>query len=239
MKVWVIDGQSVYCQDGLPHRVFVPKEHLTQDLALDKDTALRLGVDLSLGSFVSYRTLIGMLDNELACELSYAIQLIHHKNTHQYCSRCGTPLHDDACKTCNHHSYPTVSPCIITAVIRTHPTTQKTQLLLAKHHRHAEIYTLIAGFVEMGETLEMAVCREVHEEVGLQIDAPTYFGSQAWPYPSNLMVGFIARHRLGDIKLQPDEIADARFFDLDDLPKVAPKGTIARTIIDDVVKQFG
>lgn len=167
MKVWVIDGQSVYCQDGLPHRVFVPKEHLTQDLALDKDTALRLGVDLSLGCFVSYRTLIGMLDNELACELSYAIQLIHHKNTHQYCSRCGTPLHDDACKTCNHHSYPTVSPCIITAVIRTHPTTQKTQLLLAKHHRHAEIYTLIAGFVEMGETLEMAVCREVHEESGL------------------------------------------------------------------------
>lgn len=202
MKVWVIDGQSVYCQDDLPHRVFVPKELLTQDLALDKDTALGLGVDLSLGSFVGYRTLIGMLDNELACELSYAIQLI-------------------------------------TAVIRTHPTTQKTQLLLAKHHRHAEIYTLIAGFVEMGETLEMAVCREVHEEVGLQIDAPTYFGSQAWPYPSNLMVGFIARHRLGDIKLQPDEIADARFFDLDDLPKVAPKGTIARTIIDDVVKQFG
>ena len=88
--------------------------------------------------------------------------------------------------------------------------------------------------MEIGETLERATAREVYEEVGLQIDAPMYFNSQAWPYPTNLMVGFIAKYRSGKIILQQDELNDARFFDMDKLPNLPPCGTLARKIIDAV-----
>lgn len=94
------------------------------------------------------------------------------------------------------------------------------------------MYGLIAGFVEVGETLEQAVCREVFEEVGLQVGQLRYFGSQFWPYPSNLMVGFVAEYQSGSVVLQADELADARFFDLDDLPNVPKFGTIARQMIE-------
>ena len=235
---WVIDGQSVYCQDGLPHRHFIP----TDSTVIDRQSALALNIDLSAGEFISYRVLVGSLDIHLACQLSCAIQQIHHQNTHKYCSYCGTAFltaTSHTCPNCHHHSYPIISPCVITAVIRPNPTTQKTQILLAKHHRHTSIYSLIAGFVEMGETLEMAVCREVAEEVGIKIDTPSYLGSQAWPYPSNLMVGFVARYHSGNIVLQADELADARFFDIDNLPAIAPKGTIARKIIDEICSSDG
>ena len=233
MGTWVIDGQSVYCQDGLPHRCVIA----TDSIAIDYQTAQKLGIDLSMGEFINHRTLISAIDTNLACQLSQAIQLIHHQNTHKYCTHCGTPISLNIlpiCPNCHHHSYPIISPCIITAVIRQNPTNNKMQILLAKHRRHNDIYTLIAGFVEIGETLEMAVYREVAEEVGVQIDTPCYFGSQAWPHPSNLMVGFITNYRFGDITLQDDEIVDARFFDMDALPAIAPKGTIARKIIDEI-----
>lgn len=249
MKAWVIDGQSVYCQGGLPHLCQISNDGSTpdaSDVAIDRQSALALGADLSAGEFIGYRALSGVLDVAFACKLSQAIQLIHHQHTHKYCTRCGTPflLTDEPnvvllnhtapmrCPNCHHHSYPVISPCVISAIIRTHPTTHKTQILLARHHRHTNIHTLIAGFVEAGETLEMAVRREVAEEVGLQIDTPRYLGSQAWPYPSNLMVGFVANYHSGDITPQADELIDARFFDTDDLPAIAPKGTIARKIID-------
>lgn len=238
-NVWVIDGQAIYCQDGSPYRCDVGADfkHPTWQ-AIDKHTAISLGIDVLQGEFVAYRALVGTLDASLAFELCHAIQLLHWHNTHQYCACCGTatpkPTNPKICPNCHHHSYPTISPCIITAVTRVCPITHKRQILLAKHHRRTDIYTLIAGFVEAGETLEMAVHREVKEEVGLTIDAPTYVGSQAWPYPNNLMIGFVANYQSGDITPQADEIAEARFFDVDDLPTIAPIGTIARRIIDDI-----
>ncbi|MDO4897299.1 MAG: NAD(+) diphosphatase [Moraxella sp.] len=244
VSFWIIDGQSVFCQDGFPHRCMVATDDPAPTYrAIDHQTAQALGVDLSKGEFLTYRSLVGTLDTTLALELSGAIQFVHWHKTHQYCTVCGTPTLTPSipkvCPNCHHHSYPTISPCVIVAITRICPTTQKPQILLARHHRHSAIYTLIAGFVEIGETLEMTVHREVKEEVGVLIDEPIYLGSQAWPYPSNLMVGFLANYQTGDITPQADEIADAHFFDLDNLPKVAPKGTIAHTIIDDVVKRFG
>lgn len=238
-SVWVIDGQSIYCQDGLPHRCRVTVDFDCPTWqAIDRHTASSLGVDVSQGEFVAYRALVGTVNAQLATELCHAIELSYWHKTHQYCTCCGTatphPTIPKTCPDCHHHSYPSISPCVITAVTRFCPRAHKRQILLAKHHRRTDIYTLIAGFVESGETLEMAVRREVKEEVGISIDTPTYVGSQAWPYPNNLMMGFVANYHSGDITPQVDEIAEARFFDVDDLPAIAPVGTIARQIIDDI-----
>lgn len=127
---------------------------------------------------------------------------------------------------------------MIVAITRICPTTQKPQILLAKHHRRTDIYTLIAGFVEVGETPEMAVHREVFEEVGIWVDNVRYVSSQPWPYPNNLMMGFVAEYRLGDITPQADEISDARFFEVDNLPPIAPLGTLARQLIDGVCQHI-
>lgn len=90
----------------------------------------------------------------------------------------------------------------------------------------------------MGETPEMAVHREVFEEVGIWVDNVRYVSSQPWPYPNNLMMGFVAEYRLGDITPQADEISDARFFEVDNLPPIAPLGTLARQLIDGVCQHI-
>src|SRR5207237_5973460 len=93
------------------------------------------------------------------------------------------------------------------------------EVLLAHDHRfRSGFFALLAGFVEPGETLEQAVAREVREEVGLEVEDIRYFGSQSWPFPSQLMVGFFARYRSGDIRVQEDELTDARWFPLEGLP---------------------
>lgn len=256
--IWVIDAQSIFCQNGMPFAIPLNKLtnlqnfnlddaiHLTDgNFALDKQNIPNPDINLPQGEFIAYRHLVGRLNNTLAGLFSQAIQLIYFHKTHQFCGVCGHKTIKNTlennhiythriCTHCQHHIYPKIQPCVIVAITRLHPTTQKPQILLAKHHRHTDIYTLIAGFVEVGETLEMATVREVYEEVGLQIDAPVYFNSQAWPYPTNLMVGFIAKYRSGKIILQQDELNDARFFDLDKLPNLPPCGTLARKIIDAV-----
>jgi NAD+ diphosphatase len=93
------------------------------------------------------------------------------------------------------------------------------------------MYGLIAGFVEVGETLEEAVQREAFEEVGLKLKNIQYMSSQPWPFPSNLMVAFRAEYESGEIKLQEEEIADAQFFKIDQLPEIPFKGSIAHSMI--------
>jgi NAD+ diphosphatase len=117
------------------------------------------------------------------------------------------------CPACGLLAYPRLSPAVIMAVHR------GPDLLLARGSRgNWPFHSTLAGFVEPGETLEHAVRREVREEVGVTVGELTYFGSQAWPFPNSLMVGFFAEYVDGDIVIDPNEIAEARWFRPDELP---------------------
>lgn len=175
------------------------------------------------------------LPSELFNLAGRAIQLDYMRQTQKFCSHCGGETHFDAslpamvCLSCDAVHYPRISPCVIVAVKK------GKQVLLAHHPRHKNgMYTVIAGFVEAGETLEQCVAREVKEETGIEVCNIRYFDSQPWAFPSNLMVGFIADYASGDINPDYEELTDARWFDVDNLPLVAPQGTIARRLIEAV-----
>jgi NAD+ diphosphatase len=116
--------------------------------------------------------------------------------------------------------------------------TRGDEILLARGRRFVDpIYSVLAGFVDPGESLEQAVAREIHEEVGVEVEDVRYFGSQPWPFPHSLMVGFTARWARGEIEIDPEEIVDAGWFRFDALPTVPPRLSIARKLIDDFVAE--
>ncbi len=152
-------------------------------------------------------------------------------NTH-YCGVCGAPMAmhtaiSKRCTECGKEVWPQLSTAIIVLVHRG----DEVLLVHAKNFK-GNFYGLVAGFVETGETLEDAVHREVMEETGLEIANLRYFGSQPWPYPCGLMVGFEADYVSGDIKLQQSELASGAWFGIDNLPTIPEKLSIARQIID-------
>lgn len=158
--------------------------------------------------------------------------LAWHRN-HQYCSRCGKPNEDKEderakiCPECGLINYPRLSPAIIVSVVR------DGKILLAHSTRFPEnFYSVLAGFVEPGETLEACVGREVFEEVGISVKNISYFGSQPWPFPDSLMVGFTAEYAGGEIKEDGVEISHADWFEPDRLPRIPPRISIARKLID-------
>jgi NAD+ diphosphatase len=173
-----------------------------------------------------------------------AKQIAHWDRDHQFCGRCGAPTeaHDNErsrrCPRCGLTSYPRISPAIIVAVTR--QCAQGPRILLARNHRFpAGRYSVIAGFVEAGETLEECVRREVREEAGIEVDNIRYFGNQPWPFPNSLMIGFTAEYAGGDIAPGDDEIADVQWFAPDALPLVPPKISIARKLINDFMMRNG
>ena len=100
------------------------------------------------------------------------------------------------------------------------------------------MYSALAGFVEPGETIEDCVRREVREEVGIEVDRIEYFASQPWPFPHSLMIAFTAHYAGGELRLDPAEIADARWFPLDALPNLPSPMSIARRLIDATVARL-
>ncbi|MFC3095211.1 NAD(+) diphosphatase [Alteromonas sediminis] len=189
--------------------------------------------------FVSLRQAMMNTNHEPFGVIGRAWQFLHFYNTHRFCGRCGTAMtrvdwevavH---CHQCGHRCYPRVSPCVIVAIYR------KGQILLAQGNRHqtSGFFSTIAGFVESGESLEQAVVREVYEEVGVRIKKPEYFGSQPWPFPHALMVGYLAEWQEGDIVIDEHEIAQAHWFDVENLPKTPPKFSIAGQLIEQVVQR--
>ena len=207
--------------------------------------------DSDIISFISYRQLITQLPSTLAAQLSQAMQLLRWQADTQFCSRCSSAVNHAklgeramVCPVCHLHQYPRVQPCVITAITRPTPQTGEMQILLAHHHRYGKQtpplqYGLIAGFVEVGESLEHAVVREVSEEVGLSLTDIRYVSSQPWPFPSNLMLGFQASYASGEIVLQEDELSHADFFDISNLPKIPFKGSIAYDLIAQIVSEQG
>ena len=188
------------------------------------------GADMT---FLGLRNLYGRVDEDLFCLAGRASQIVNWDRTHQFCGRCGTRLETSSterakeCPQCGLLHFPRLAPAIIVLVERGH------ELLLARsRHFPSDMYSVLAGFVEPGETLEEAVVREVGEEVGLVIDNIRYFGSQPWPFPHSLMIGFTATYRSGRISLDDPEIEDAAWFTVDNLPTLPGEISISRRLID-------
>jgi NAD+ diphosphatase len=131
------------------------------------------------------------------------------------------------CPQCGFVSFPRISPAIIVLV------EHDGKALLARSPRFKEgLFSTLAGFVEPGETLENAVRREVKEEAGINVKNIRYFGSQPWPFPDSLMIGFTAEYACGEITVDNNEILDARWFSADNMPEIPGKISISRALID-------
>ncbi len=161
-----------------------------------------------------------------------ANHLLHWYEVNRYCGYCGHEMTDKTderaknCPKCGHFVYPRISPATITAVFR------DDEILLAHNSNFREgLYSLIAGYVEPGETLEQCVEREIREEVGLKVKNIHYFGSQPWPFPDSLMMAFTAEYDSGEINVDHIEISDAAWFKADTLPGIPSTDSIAGKLI--------
>ncbi|MEP7062955.1 MAG: NAD(+) diphosphatase [Betaproteobacteria bacterium] len=180
------------------------------------------------------RTLFFRIPDTMLALAGRASQIVEWDRTHRYCGHCATPTHDRVdeyakeCPQCGLIAWPRVSPAMMALV------TRGREMLLARSRRFANtsMYSALAGFVEAGETVEDCVVREVREEVGLEVAGLRYFGSQSWPFPHSLMIAFTAEYAGGDIRLDDDEIVEARWFSVDALPQMPPSVSIARKLID-------
>jgi NAD+ diphosphatase len=183
--------------------------------------------------FQSLRRLFGQLPEELFWITGAAVQIVDWDRTHQYCGRCGQQTEDHPrervkeCPNCGLTSYPRISPAIIVLIEK------DDEVLLARSLRHPlGLYSVLAGFVEAGETLEATIIREIREEVGLQVKDIHYFGSQPWPFPNSLMIAFTCTYAAGDIKIDEEEMADAGWYRPENFPMIPPEISIARKMID-------
>lgn len=190
-------------------------------------------------SFKKIRPLYGHLENEdfgIACR---AFHIINWMKTSKFCGCCGgimTILSQEIamkCTTCDSIIYPRISPAIIVAVIKDN------QLLLARGKNFPpNRYSVIAGFVEPGETLEDCVRRELKEEVGIEVHTINYFGSQPWSFPDSLMVAFTTQCSTGQIKIDNQEIVAADWFSPHNLPNLPDKPSIGRQLIDWFIEKY-
>lgn len=159
-------------------------------------------------------------------------EILYWDRNTQFCGVCGAPMRlhtpiSKCCTKCGKEVWPQLSTAIIVLVRR-----GSEILLVHPHNLRGNYYGLVAGFVETGETLEECVSREVMEETGIKVKNVRYFGSQPWPYPCGLMVGFYADYSAGDLCLQDSEIAYGGWFGKENLPEIPGKLSMARMLID-------
>ena len=184
-------------------------------------------------TFEGLRQVYGRLDEDLFWIAARAVQIVDWDRTHRFCGHCGVPMElqeierAKKCPNCGLLHFPRLAPAIIVAIER------GDRLLMARSRRFTTgMYSVLAGFVEPGESLEETVAREVKEEVGISLKDIKYFGSQPWPFPHSLMIGFTATYASGEIVMDDSEIEDAGWFTVDSLPPLPGKISIARKLID-------
>ena len=195
---------------------------------------LRAGSELPDGlSLEELRALFAHLEDGLYEAALTAVHLVEWDKNSQFCGKCRGELklqkdvRAKECRECGRLEFPRISPAIIVLVEKGET------LLLARSPRFAGGYfSVLAGFVEPGESLEEAVRREVMEEAGISVKDVRYFGSQPWPFPDSLMIGFTARYESGEIRIDDEEIVEAGWYRADNLPPIPGKLSIARQLID-------
>jgi NAD+ diphosphatase len=210
------------------------KGHPCYSAEVDPETDAPNGMD-----FRDLRSLYTYLDEDLYLLAGRAFQVVNWDANHQFCGKCGNPTLTaqeemaKICPECGFTSYTRLSPAVITAIVK------DGKLLMAKHTRTSgNMYGLIAGFVEAGETLKEAVQRETMEEVGLKVKNIEYFGSQPWPFPHSLMIAFIAEYDSGRIMVDGNEITEARWFSPEELPRIPSNMSIASELINWYIENF-
>lgn len=181
------------------------------------------------------RSILASLSEEEYHRIAAERMKAYHEETNRFCGKCGGAMRHHAnpeenayvCETCGYLAYPKISPAIIVLV------TKGDRILLQRNsHYGLKNWTLVAGFVDPGENFEDAVRREVAEEASITVKNIRYFGSQSWPFPSTIMVGFTAEYAGGELKPDGDEVLDSGWFAKDDLPEIPHPGSIARALID-------
>ncbi len=185
-------------------------------------------------SFISLRQASELLKDEFLFSLATrAKQLLFWDKGTRFCGYCGKETQfstSEYCKICSHCQalfYPQISPVVLILI------TRGDEILLARSaHFVKDMYSILAGFVEPGETAEQAAIRETMEEVGLAIKNIGYFSSQPWAFPSNLMLGFTAEYAGGELKIDPKEIEDAQWFNINQLPQLPKSASLSRKMID-------
>ena len=185
----------------------------------------------------SLRSLFPAITPAERAAVGAARQRLQWAQDHAFCGRCGGPTqwyqHEYTlyCDYCDHRHYPRVSPCVIVAVH------DDDWLLLGRSPRHPpDLWTLIAGFIEPGESAESAVAREVAEETGVRVNDVRYQGSESWPFPHQLMLGYRARYAGGAVQRAEDELVALEWFHRDSLPRVPGDWTIAGRLIQAFVE---
>ena len=185
------------------------------------------------------RALFTVLDDAHFALAGRAVQLLDWDRNHRHCGRCGAPTEAKteerarACPVCRLSVYPRISPAVMALVRR------EGEILLGRSpHFPPGMYSALAGFVEPGETLEQCLAREVEEEVGVRVSRIRYFASQPWPFPNSLMIAFVCDWVSGEIRPQAGEIEAANWFKVLQLPKLPSRISIARRLIDAVVKEM-
>ena len=211
------------------HPVGLLEQRYCQCAWVDSDAAAPSGY-----VFSSLRALLGVMDEALIGVAARAVQIAEWARTHRFCGVCATPMTQVAgercygCPACGMQAYPRISPAMMVLIRK------GDQVLLALHTlAKSGRFTPLAGFLEAGETIEEAVHREVFEEVGLRVHNLQYFGSQSWPFPHSLMIAFTADYLDGEIRTDPAEILEARWFGPgDEWPPVIPHLSVSTMLLD-------
>lgn len=227
-KTTELEQQLLFSQQ---HHIGTYKNQACYVVDIPKNMVIPKGMQLiSLRQFISY------IDKELFMIAARAFQLLQWDKNHQYCGHCATPMktnYQERVKRCPHCklvNYPRISPAVIMRI------TDGDKILLSRSPHFVEgLYSVQAGFVEIGESLEQTVEREIKEETNLQIKNIRYFGSQPWPFPNSLMLAFTAEYAGGELKIDPKELEDAAWYDCNHLPILPTQQSIARQMINDFI----